>query len=362
MTGPSGPRCGGALRRPQRAPGRACAAPAALAALALTLALALAGAAPPADAVTAAGAGTGPFGLTPSLTAAGRPRPYFALAIAPGGLARDDAIISNEGTTTERLRVSTVAGVTALNSGSAFGGAGRGCLGPACWVTGLPAVVTLAPGSRRVLPFRVAVPAGTAPGQYLAGLAAEPALRPRPVRIGRAGRATARVVIVDEVVVGVAVTVGSRSQLRTVLSIGAVTGGSVGTTPRLYIHVHNAGQTFTKATGAVTCLAGGRHRSYRVIMDTVLPGQGAVIPINAAGLGTGPVPCRLVLHDGAARPVIWSGTVDLPVPTPAVTLLTGRGVYTAVPRNTVPPWAVALMVIGVLILAALGALLLRRRR
>jgi hypothetical protein len=302
----------------------------------------------------------GGFGLTPSPTAAGRPRPYFRFAMRPGRSARDTAIVSNDGPRTLRLRITTVVGVTALNSGSAFE-ARAGCTGASCWMTGLPVTVTLGPGAHVALPFRVTVPAGTPPGQYLAGLAAEPAARPRPVRLGSHGRASALAVIVDQVDVGVAVTVGSRSRLKTILVIPAVTGGFVGTTPRLYIRVRNSGQTFTKATGTILCLAGGRRRWFRVIMDTVLPGGGAVLPVNAPGLSGRAVPCRVRLHDGAARAVTWSGIVQFPDPAPATTVHTGNGVYSAVPRDQVPPWAIVLMVLGALILATLLALLLRRR-
>ena len=304
---------------------------------------------------------TGPFGLTPSPTAAGQPRPYFELTVLPGRSARDTAIISNEGTRTERLKVSTATGVTAANSATAVEGSFGKCARAGCWVTGLPATVTLAPGARKTLAFKVAVPAGTPPAQYLAGITAESAIRPRAVRVGSNGHAAANAIIIDQVTVGVAVTVGTLSRLRTALAISAVTAGSVGSTPRLYIPVHNSGQTFARATGAVSCRTGGRRRSFRVVMETVLPGDGAVLPINAPGLGTGSVPCTVRLHDGAGPAVVWSGVVDVTDPAPTITVRTANGVYSALPDGPVPPWAIVLMVIGALILTLLTLLALRRR-
>jgi hypothetical protein len=306
--------------------------------------------------------GTGPFGLIPSPASAGQPRPYFKLTVAPGRSARDTAIITNEGTRTERLRVTISQGVTAANSGSAFQGIPGKCAGAGCWVTGLPVTVTLAPGTGKILAFRVAVPARTRPGQYLAGITAEPAIRPRPVRLGSNGHASARAIIINQVTVGVAVTVGSLSRLRTVLMISAVSAGWVGPTPRLYIPVRNSGQTFGRATGNVSCRVAGRPRSYRVIMETVLPGGSAVLPVNAQGLSSGPVPCAVRLQHGTGPPVTWSGIVNVPGQVLTRTFHPAQGVYTSVPADTIPPWAVALIVIGTLILVSLVTLLVLHRR
>jgi hypothetical protein len=306
--------------------------------------------------------GPGPFGLTPTPTAAGQPRPYFQMTIAPGGSDVDTAIISNEGTRLQRLKVTVSKGVTAANSGSAFEGITGRCQGTSCWVKGLPARVTLPPGGRRLFAFRVTVPWRTRPGQYLAGITAESAIRPRPVVVGSNGRAAARAIIIDEVTVGVAVTVGQHSQLRTALAISPVSAGWIGSTPRLYIPVHNPGQTFVRATGSITCSSAGRRHSYPVVMETVLPRGSAVLPINAPGLVSGPGPCAIWLNDGTGRPVTWSGVVNVPPRTITRTYHPAKGVYVSLPEQTVPPWAVVLMVIGGLILASLLAVLIQSRR
>jgi hypothetical protein len=313
-----------------------------------------------------AGASTTPgvvsFGLTPVPTAAGQPRPYFNLTIAPGESARDIAIVSDDGTRTERLMVGTSRGITAANSGSAFGSFSRGCAGVGCWVSGLPAAVTLVPGTGRALGFRVAVPAGTRPGQYLAGITVVAAAPPRSVRIKSHGHVSVNVIVIDEVTVGVAITVGSLARLRTRLVVPAVTAGSIGSLPRLYVHVRNTGQTFARASGTVSCRAGGQDRLFRLVIDTVLPGGEAVLPINAPGLGSGALPCTVSLRDDAGHAVAWSGTVDTIAPAPAKTIHTGNGAYSTLPVNSVPAWAIALMVMGALILAALVRVLVLYRR
>jgi hypothetical protein len=321
--------------------------------------IALAG---PALASAAPGPAAGPFGLIPAPTAAGLPRPYFRLFIAPGRAADETVVVSNEGTRTERLLITVSRGVTAANSGSAYESIQGPCAGSTCWVSDLPGSVTLAPGVRRAMGFRVAVPAGTRPGQYLTGITAESAVRPRAVKVGSNGHASAKAIIIDQVTVGVAVTVGRPALLRTAVVAGPVTGTWVGSTPRLSIAVRNAGQTFARATGAVTCRQGGRARSYRVIMETVLPAGRALLAVNAPGLATGAIPCTLRLRDGAGGLIRWSGAVTLPPRTITRTYHPAKGVYVSLPQSTIPPWGVALLVLGALILVSLLAVLTLRHR
>jgi hypothetical protein len=136
------------------------------AASAVTLAL-------PAQASAAPAAG--PLGLTPAPGPGGQPRSYLQLSISPGGAATATAIVSNEGTRTQRLRITVSRGVTAANSGSAFVSVPGRCAAASCWLTRLPRAVTLGPGERRMFAFQVAVPRRTRPGQYLAGITAQSA-------------------------------------------------------------------------------------------------------------------------------------------------------------------------------------------
>ena len=330
---------------------------ASLAILALVAAMAV-----PGPAHAAGGPAAELFGLTPSPAPGGQPRQYFSLTVAPGRSHQDTAIISNDGTSTERLKVTVSRGATAGNSGSAYEGVAGRCTGTSCWLAGLPRTVTLGPGVREILPFRVAVPPGTRPAQYLAGITAESAIVPRSVIIRSNGRTAARAVIISKVTVGVAVTVGRLSRMRTLVRISPVSAGWIGSTPRLSIPVRNVGQTFARATGNISCLAGGRRRSYQVIMETVLPGDGAVLPVNAPGLSSGHLPCRVRLRDGTGSTVAWSGIVNLRNRKVTRTYHLSKGVYVSLPQATVPPWTVALIVIGALILASLLGLLLVRRR
>ncbi|HEY3905431.1 MAG TPA: DUF916 domain-containing protein [Streptosporangiaceae bacterium] len=307
-------------------------------------------------------AGAFPFGLIATPTPAGTPRPYFNVTIRPGQSVIDHAIITNQGDKTETLLVLVSKGVTAANSGSAYQTQTGRCSGADCWVSGLPPAVTLPAGTRRLLTFKVEVPRRTAPGQYLTGLTATPAVRPRAVKVGGAGRSSAKAIIIDQVTVGVAITVGNFSTLRGALKLGAVSAGWIGPTPRLYLPVRNTGQRFERATGHITCQTGQSHRRYRVIMETVLPGGHAVLPVNARGLAAGSFSCAARLTADHRTFASWSGTVRLLSAVTRKVYHPATGVFVALPSQTTPSWAIALFIVGGLILAAILVLLIRTRR
>ncbi len=310
--------------------------------------------------------GSAAFGLTPARAGTGAAASYFSMTIAAGQSAGDTVIISNQGTTSEKLDVGRSLGVTAPNGGGVYGPANRRCSGPACWLTGLPSSVTLAPGTRELLHFSVAVPAGTADGQYLAGITAEPAVRPAPVQVGSNGKARAQAVIVEQVTVGVAVTVGNLSQLQTQLQVPGVNGEAIGPMARLNIQLRNTGQTFSGGKATASCTAAGHRRSYTVFTNLILPDSHAQIAVDAPGLPEGStVPCSVLIRYGKGLTVRWSGMVALPG-TPATRIVhTGPGTYAVVPVSGIPGWAIALLITGGLVLAAvllLFLLLLRARR
>lgn len=317
----------------------------------------------PALPAAAGGIGGGTFGLTPAPASDGQVPSYFRMTVAPGGRATGIAVIANPGRTTERLRIGPAEGVTAGNGGSAFTGAFQRCSGAGCWVKVRPASVTLPPDSREGLRVTVHVPRGTPDRQYLAGVTAERATRPRPVRVGGRGGARAQAIIIEQVTVGVAVTVGPRSQLTTRLRIPRVLGEDIGRVARLNIWLDNPGQTFAHGTGRASCTAGGRHRSFAVVASTVLPGDHAVIAVNAPGVPEGAtVPCTVVLRYGRGLTARWAGQIAIPAPPHTRVVHTGLGTYSVVSSGSgILPWLIGLLTVGVLILAALAVLIRRRR-
>ena len=74
------------------------------------------------------------------------------------------------------------------------------------------------------------------------------------------------------------------------------------------------------------------------------------------------MPCAVWIAYGDGLIVRWAGSVTVPAPPHVRIVHTGPGAYSVVPENGIPTWAIALIVIGALVLAALVVLLLRLRR
>jgi hypothetical protein len=289
--------------------------------------------------------------------------PYFSLTLAAGHSAAATAIVSNTGGKTETLTIGRSVGITAANGGSAYSLVSGKCAGVGCWLTGLPRQVTLPGHTHERLHFTVAVPAGTAPGQYLGGIAAESAARPPSRILGSNGKAEAGAIIVEQVTVGVAVTVGHLSKLATRLRIPGVLGAVEGPVARLGIQLDNTGQTFAKGNGEVTCITRYTQHTYTVSAGTVLPHDHALIAVNAPGLPEGAtLRCQVQIRYGTNQTLGWAGRVAIPAAPSSHIVHTGPGAYSTVPDNRTPTWAIVLISIGILILGGFAVLLFRSRR
>jgi hypothetical protein len=65
------------------------------------------------------------------------------------------------------------------------------------------------------------------------------------------------------------------------------------------------------------------------------------------------------LHYGRDQTVTWTGRVRIPGAPHTHVIHIANGAYAVIPDRGVPPWAMALIGIGVLILAGIGAVLIR---
>lgn len=109
------------------------------------------------------------FGLRPENQTVG----YFQYSLEPGTTMEDALLAQNTTDEDILIEVSVVAGHTALMGGVAFPGQADG---PAGWIHLPDEGVVEIPAQKQVrLPFTVTVPAGTPPGEYVAGFLASPA-------------------------------------------------------------------------------------------------------------------------------------------------------------------------------------------
>lgn len=322
----------------------------------------LVGLAPAAGAVGTGG--SAPFAMAPS-PQKGQTSSYFQLNMQAGMSKTEAVVISDAGRNPETLKLGVSHGVTAPNTGVAYAGAYHACAETACWVHGLPSEVRLAAGQTKKISFTVVVPVGTPDKQYLAGITAQPTSSGRSVVVGQNGAATARAVIVDQITIGLAITVGPYASLRSALAIPNVKATAVGKTPRLLVFVYNTGQRFTSATGTAVCTTRGHRHSYVVLANTILPGDSAVVDVNAPGLPAYSINRCEVNLPFATRNARWVGTVKVPSLKVPRTVHNHKGQYTQVPGAIFPTWAIAVMAGGgafILILLTTFLFVMRRYR
>jgi Bacterial protein of unknown function (DUF916) len=320
----------------------------------------------PAGAVGVSGNGSQAFGANPVPLPDGQQRSFFDLTIGPGQSTTDQIVVTNQDTSSQTLKLSPSTGATAPNSGDAYVKAFEPCAGTGCWVSGIPSTVTLAAGGSQTIPFTVTVPGGTATQQYLAGITIQPNTSPTPQKVGSSGSASAQAIIVHQINIGVAITVGALSSMTTSVAIPGVAVTVVGSTPRLNIQEKNTGQRFFSGNGNATCTVNGSQLNLPFTSDTVLPGDTATLAVNAPGLPLGSAAnCSVSIGSGIGQSATWSGTVAVPGVTSTSIVRTGPNSYTVVSTAGTPTWAIVAMTIGamlVVLLAIVLIVLLRRRR
>lgn len=220
----------------------------------------------------AAAASIGGFSVRPSHFDPNNPatRAYFVETARAGQTIQDSVVVDNPGPSTIQLKVYPVDGLTGATSGAVYSDVADPLRKAGRWVTPATGFMTVAPGETRTIPFAVQVPAGTTPGDHLAGIAVQNAHPQRSPGRFSITEVVRTVVGIEVEVPGAAHAQGSIAGVH----LAALPGTKV---PSVIISLGNAGLKLCKPTLAVT-LAGqhGLQPTVTRQLDTVLPGD--VIP------------------------------------------------------------------------------------
>ncbi len=244
--------------------------------------------------------------------------------------------VANPTSLPETLAIEAVPGVQAPTGGDAYG---DDTAGPASWVTGLAASVTLAPGASRRLPFTVSVPATAVQGDHLAGISV---LTTPTAPSSSSGKDVA--VVVHRVVIGLAIEVGKAVPAFRIVGASAPTEG------RIVLTVKNTGTSWLHPKGTVSSSS----ETWDASSGTLLPAATEHLVVSATGLAAGKHRIRATLISTGVT-ASWSTTVIVPG-IPAKTPITPRGtvvrnpaavtpVYVAVAQLAAIPLATALIVV-----------------
>jgi hypothetical protein len=348
-------------------------APIALAATALAVAApGVAGATPAASAPIGAGCQTVHVGPT---TAPGQPSAgYFELTLQPGRPQTQAVLVANPNPFACRVLLQPAQAQTAGNSGETYPpiASGAACIASSCWLTGLPATVTVPANGRVEVPFTVHVPAGTRPGEYLAGVVAEPAdpAAAPSLAAGSGGRSVVGARVVARVALGVAVTVPGPQDPEFLITGVRITGSDVQGQPIVAVTEFDGGNTWDRPAGTITIDAPAGKTAARglaLTSATVLPGDSATLSLAISGVSGGRHTVHVVLgYDNKRKQAVWTGS--LVFPTAAGLLHVGNSTVVSVTgsRSGIPTWLIGVIAaLGTLVLFLLSALLFlltRRRR
>ncbi|HTW08947.1 MAG TPA: hypothetical protein VME46_15640, partial [Acidimicrobiales bacterium] len=319
------------------------------------------GAAPPAGA-QANRAGCLTVHVGPQLRP-GETSSYFQLTIAPGRYASEALVLANPNNYACQVGLSASYGQTAVNSGDTYPALAPGvCKRTSCWLSGLPGVVTIPARARTLVGFKVRVPAGARPGQYLAGVLARP-----HVRAAEAPHiAGTRVGALVNTSVGIGVAVVVPGPLSPLISIPSVMFDTANGIPLLHITERNAGNTWEHPAGGAMITAGPAHvLRFGVSSSTVLPGGSATLTLPVLGTPYGRHVTTVILwyaHD--TKKALWTGVINYPESRAAVP--SPHGTQVVVTTVEAPRWVIALAItlgaVVVVLVLVLLLLVFRRRR
>lgn len=299
--------------------------------------------------------------IGPFVAAGAPPASYLSLSLAAGNTSLAAVVAANPEPYPCTVNFFAAYGKTATNSGDTYpigSSGGRPCTKESCWISKLPATLRLAPESRTNVPFLVSVPAGTGPGQYLAGVVGEPAqspgAAPLPARSGGVGA-----LVRTGVAIGVAVTVPG--PLRPALSIKAVSvSHGVSPLPVVRVTESNDGNQWLHPNGSVIVHDGTRSLRFSLTSNTVLPGDSATIA-TSVDVPAGRYPCEVDLsYAKTTKVAAWHGTLDFAAP---AARSTANGVPALVVSNsTLPGWAKGVIIGGGVLIVVLIIALIRMAR
>jgi hypothetical protein len=246
---------------------------------------------------------------------------YFLYELAPGTTRSGAVIVTNTGDASGTVKLSTADATTGPSGGTIYL-TDRAAHGPGGWVSMDVRSLTLSAGAHAGVGFRVHVPRGTKPGEYVGGIVA------RSVHDGDDGGR-----VRDLAIMAVQVDVPGKRVHH--LAIGAVSAAGAG---RLVVRVANRGNVLEKPKGSIAISRGGRTVETKPLrLRTILPHTSVDYPVAlrqplpagtyeaAVDLGAVPVHRRLVVGAvGSATPPPVSTTGSTQVTTaPAPVALPG---------------------------------------
>jgi hypothetical protein len=216
---------------------------------------------------------------------------YFTLTMEPGDSTALTVALGNVGEATTVARTYVADAYTLVNDGFGVRPEDASISGPSTWLD-YPAETLELDADRKVeRDFTVAVPAGTKPGQYIAGLVLQTA---DPVAVGGSE------MLKQNIVKAIAVFITVPGPVGPSLAIGEATITPSGGASSLKIEIENTGNVLLKPAGTVTVTtaSGQAVSAAPVEMGSVYAGMATTLELAIPTvLGDGEYVVEVALHD-----------------------------------------------------------------
>lgn len=304
------------------------------------------------------------------LRAAGNPTAgYFVFPASAGTTQHGVVIVSNTGKGTGTVDLTVAEASTGSTTGTIYLTSNK-ANGSAAWVKLGKTELTLQPQSAERIPFTVVVPAGAAPGQYVAGIVA--ADKSQPSAGKSSGKTSVQIKIRNLAIMAVQVNVPGPVVHR--FTIGKVTAGGSRGFQQVLFGIANQGNVLEHPKGSVTIRndAGAVVETLPYQMDTFLPHTSINYPVTLKkALPAGNYTAAVTIAYGGGKTTIAKPAFE-------VTKENVQQVFTSSSPTQAPPtsasgstgkkssnnvlWIVIAAAVVLLVIAAALFLLFRRRR
>ncbi len=224
----------------------------------------------------------------PGADAATTARGYFIYELAPDAETTGRVRLRNTGAEPVTVELMPVDAETAQTGGSAFTATEAKPVAAGKWVRLEESRVTLTSGEQVSVKFTVSPPLGTAPSQYLAGIAAYIPVAPdRAPNAARANQVGAAITMQTRYVIGVQVDVPGE-WVPSIRITGAEALEQMSGT-QLGIAMRNDGDTFLKPEGSVTLTNADAKLilSQPIPLNTFVTGTEIIYPVAWPGVPVG---------------------------------------------------------------------------
>ena len=233
---------------------------------------------------------------------------YYLVSVHPGETVTEVFRVGNPNDHPITANIEAVDATTADVTGSVLGRPGSAKALISRWIVVSAPQITLAPKAQRDVPFMVHVPAGTKPGQYLAGMSASVPLSPSDTSatLPRPGYAGFSMSVEFQRGIAVEIDVPGPRAPNLVVSgadpVATPNGVSLG------VHIANQGNAFAHGSGVIR--VADTNTDFSFTIKTFVTGTAIVYPMQwtkAVVPGTHHVEVDLT-YDGGRR-TSWTGTV-----------------------------------------------------